>query len=75
VTKPGPDPLAPDMTVIQALSAAGGFAEWADTKHVLIIRREGGKETQFKFNYKEYTSGDKLGQNIVLKPGDTIVVP
>jgi polysaccharide export outer membrane protein len=75
VTKPGPYPLAPDMTVLQALSAAGGFAEWADTKHVLIIRREGGKETQFRFNYKEYTSGDNVGQNIVLKPGDTIVVP
>jgi polysaccharide export outer membrane protein len=75
VTKPGPYPLAPDMTVLQALSAAGGFAEWADTKHVLIIRREGGKETQFRFNYKEYTSGDNVGQNIVIKPGDTIVVP
>jgi polysaccharide export outer membrane protein len=75
VMKPGPYPLAPDMTVLQALSAAGGFAEWADTKHVVIIRKEGGKETQFKFNYKEFTSGDNLGQNIVLKPGDTIVVP
>jgi polysaccharide export outer membrane protein len=75
VTRPGPYPLAPDMTVIQGLSAAGGFAEWGDTKHVLIIRREGGKETQFKFNYNEYTSGDNMGQNILLKPGDTIVVP
>ena len=43
--------------------------------HILIIRREGGKETQIKFNYKEYTSGDNPGQNILLKPGDTIVVP
>jgi polysaccharide export outer membrane protein len=75
VAKPGPYPLAPDMTVIQALAAAGGFAEWADTKHVLIIRREGGKETQFKFNYNGYTSGDNLRQNILLRPGDTIVVP
>jgi polysaccharide export outer membrane protein len=75
VTRPGPYPLAPGMTVLQALAAAGGFGEWADTKHVLIIRREGRKETQFKFNYKEYTSGDNPGQNIQLKPGDTIVVP
>jgi polysaccharide export outer membrane protein len=75
VKKPGTCPLAPEMSVLQALSAAGGFTEWADTKHVLIIRREGGKETQFKFNYNEYTSGDNTGQNILLKPGDTIVVP
>jgi polysaccharide export outer membrane protein len=75
VTKPGPYPLAPGMTVMQALSAAGGFAEWADTKNILIVRREGGKETQLRFNYKEFTSGERLEQNIALMPGDTLVVP
>jgi polysaccharide export outer membrane protein len=63
------------MTVMQALSAAGGFAEWADPKNILIIRKEGGKETHLRFNYKEFTSGENLQQNILLKPGDTIVVP
>ena len=75
LTRPGPYPLAPGMTVMQALSAAGGFAEWADTKNIMIIRREGGKEIQLRFNYKEFTSGERLEQNIVLKPGDTLVVP
>jgi polysaccharide export outer membrane protein len=75
LTRPGPYPLAPGMTVMQALSAAGGFTEWADTKNILIVRREGGKETQLRFNYKEFTAGEKLEQNILLKPGDTIVVP
>jgi polysaccharide export outer membrane protein len=75
LTRPGPYPLAPGMTVMQALSAAGGFAEWADNKNIIIIRREGGKETQLRFNYKEFTSGEKLEQNILLKPGDTLVVP
>jgi polysaccharide export outer membrane protein len=67
--------LAPGMTVMQALSAAGGFAEWADQKNILIVRREGGKETQLRFNFKEFTAGEKLEQNILLKPGDTLVVP
>ena len=75
LTRPGPMALAPGMTVMQALSAAGGFAEWADPKNILIVRREGGKETQLRFNYKEYTSGENLQQNILLKPGDTLVVP
>jgi len=75
LTRPGPYPLAPGMTVMQALSAAGGFAEWADPKNIMIIRREGGKEIQLRFNYKEFTSGERLEQNIVLKPGDTLVVP
>jgi polysaccharide biosynthesis/export protein len=75
VTKPGPYPLAPDMTVVQALSAAGGFAQWADNKNIVIIRREGGKETQIKFNYRDFIGGRNLAQNILLQPGDTIVVP
>ena len=75
LTRPGPIVLAPGMTVMQALSAAGGFTEWADTKNILIVRKEEGKETQLRFNYKEFTSGEKLEQNILLKPGDTLVVP
>ena len=71
----GPYPLAPDMTVLQALSTARGFAEWAETKNILIIRREGGKEVRIHFNYKEFISGENVEQNVVLKPNDTIVVP
>jgi polysaccharide export outer membrane protein len=72
---PGPYPLEPDMTVIQALSTAGGFAEWADTEKIRVIRRKGGTEVQYKFDYKDYISGKKMEQNIVLEPNDTIVVP
>ena len=75
VGRQGPFPLVPNMTVLQALSTAGGFAEWADEKRVLIIRREGDKEVQIRFNYKDYISGKNLDQNILLKPNDTIVVP
>lgn len=75
LNRPGPYPLGPNMTVLQALSAAGGFAEWADKKNILIVRREGNKEVQFHFNYKEYVAGKEIEQNIVLKPNDTIVVP
>ena len=75
VNTPGPYPLAPDMTVLQALSTAGGFAEWADTKNIMIVRRQGGKDIQLHFNHKKFISGKDLKQNILLKPNDTIVVP
>jgi polysaccharide export outer membrane protein len=75
LSRPGPYPLAHDMTVLQALSTAGGFAEWADTKNILIIRREKQKEIQIRFNYKDFISGERIEQNILLKPYDTIVVP
>ncbi|MFP4035952.1 MAG: polysaccharide biosynthesis/export family protein [Desulfobacteraceae bacterium] len=75
VNSPGPYPLAPDMTVLQALSTAGGFAEWADEEQILIIRRKGSDEKQIKFNYKDFISGKNPEQNILLEPYDTIVVP
>jgi len=75
VNRPGPYPLEANMTILQALSTAGGFAQWADEKNVLIIRREGEKEIQIPFNYKDFIGGKNPEQNIILKPGDTIVVP
>lgn len=75
LTRPGPYPLAPNMTVLEALSAAGGFAEWADEKNIIIVRHEKGKEVQLRFNYKDFVAGKNLKQNILLRPNDTIVVP
>jgi polysaccharide biosynthesis/export protein len=75
VGRPGPYPLTSGMTILQALSTAGGFTEWADQKNIVIVRRQAGKEIQIPFNYKEFTSGQNLERNIMLQPGDTIVVP
>ena len=75
INSPGPYPLAPDMTVLQALSTAGGFTEWADTKYVMVVRRINKKETMYRFNYQDFIEGKNLEQNILLEPGDTIVVP
>lgn len=75
LNRPAPYPLMPGMTVLQALSTAGGLAEWADEKNILIIRREGARDLQLRFNYKDYLSGKNLEQNILLKPNDTVLVP
>ena len=75
LNQPGPYPLAPDMTVLQALSTAGGFTEWAETKYIMIVRRTGGNDVMYRFNYDEFISGKNLSQNILLEPNDTIVVP
>jgi hypothetical protein len=39
------------------------------------MRNEGGQTKTFPFDYKNVANGKKPGQNIVLKPGDTVVVP
>lgn len=74
-SRPGAYPLLPNMTVLQALSGAGGFTQFANSSKVRILRMENGKQVSFNFNYKEVILGKNIDQNIVLKPGDSIVVP
>jgi len=75
MTRPGAYPLLPGMTVLQALSSAGGFTPFANSKKIYVLRSEGGKQQKFPFNYKEVIKGKNTEQNIVLKAGDQIVVP
>jgi polysaccharide biosynthesis/export protein len=74
VTRSGAFTLLPNMTVLQALSGAGGFTQFANLKGIYVSRLENGRQVKYHFNYKEVLNG-QAGQNIVLKPGDTIVVP
>jgi polysaccharide export outer membrane protein len=75
VTKAGAYPLVPNMTVLQALSSAGGFTQFANAKNIYVLRVENGKQNKFPFNYRDVVKGRNSEQNILLKPGDTIVVP
>jgi polysaccharide biosynthesis/export protein len=66
--------LLPDMTVLQALAGAG-FSQFANTKGIYILRNENGTQKRYPVNYKKLVKGQAPEQNILLKPGDTIVVP
>jgi polysaccharide export outer membrane protein len=74
VTHTGAMALLPHMTVLQALASAG-FTQFANLKAIYLLRTENGQETKVRFNYKEAIKGHGTQQNIVLKPGDTLVVP
>ena len=75
VYKPGPYPLTQPTTVMQLIAMAGGLREYANSKKIVIMRTENGKPIRLPFNYKDIIEGKNLTQNIVLKPGDTVVVP
>src|SRR5262245_29946174 len=75
VGKPGPYLLTGPTTVLQLIAVAGGLSEFADSKKIVILRTDGGKQTSYPFNYKNVASGKNLNQNIDLKPGDTVIVP
>jgi len=75
VAKPGVYPLTGPTTVLQAISMVGGVLEYADSKNIIIMRTENGRPVNYRFNYKDVIRQKNLKQNILLKPGDTIVVP
>jgi polysaccharide biosynthesis/export protein len=54
---------------------AGGMGDFAKKNKIVVMRTENGVTKSFKFNYKEVLNGQNLQQNILLKPGDTIIVP
>jgi polysaccharide export outer membrane protein len=75
VKTPGVLRLRTETTIAQAISMVGGFTDWASQSKIIIIRREDGKEKRFTVNYKKIISGKDLKSNIILKSGDTIIVP
>ena len=75
VTRAGAYPLLPGMTVLQALSSAGGPTQYARLQKIYVLREGEGGQTKFPFNYKEFLKGRNPEQNVALKVGDTIVVP
>jgi polysaccharide biosynthesis/export protein len=74
VNKPGAYPLAGNDTVLQLLTRAGGLGIFADRSNVKVVRREGEKVTEYIVDYDAIVKGD-VKQDILLRPGDRIIVP
>jgi polysaccharide biosynthesis/export protein len=75
VVHPGAFPLLPDMTVLQAIASAGGIGQFAKDKDIYILRTVGAHQERYPFNYRDVIKGKHPEQNILLKPGDNVVVP
>ena len=75
VAKPASYPLTNEMTALQLIALAGGVLEYADSSNIVIIRNEAGQTHYLKFNYKDVVKQKNVQQNVMLKPGDTVVVP
>jgi polysaccharide export outer membrane protein len=66
--------MTPGMTVLQAIASAGGLTDYANTKKIYILRDEPGNHQKITVRYKEALKGNNE-LNLVVKSGDTIVVP
>ncbi len=76
VNRPGEYPINRYVDVMQALSMAGGMTPFASVNSIIILRRdEQGQQKAIEFEYGDVEDGDDLEQNIILKPGDVVVVP
>ena len=70
IEHPGNYALNAPTKVLQALVKAGGFKDYANTSKIVVKRGEQSLE----FNYKEVIKGKALEQNVLLEPGDIIIV-
>lgn len=75
VNQPGVFDVKREINVLQAISLAGGFTEWANKRNIKLFRKHGGVEQVIKINYNKIVSGEHPELNIPLLPGDNIVVP
>ena len=75
VQRPGEFPASRFVDVVQALSMAGGTTPFAQLDNIKILRREGTTQQAISFSYSDVAAGKRLQQNIVLEPGDTVLVP
>ncbi len=72
VNAPGAFPIRSNTTVLQAISMAGGFAEWATPDKIVLVRQEAGREKHYRINYDKIVSG--AAPDIYLHKNDRLIV-
>ena len=62
-------------TLLQVISLAGGFTPYAKKSDIVVIRNNGKRDQRISLSYERILSGKNPEQNLILEPGDTVVVP
>jgi polysaccharide export outer membrane protein len=75
VARSGQIPLIRQMRVVEAIATMGGFNSWAKKDRIKIMRQVDGKMVEYIFDYGAFTAGKAPDSNLLLHPGDTVVVP
>ena len=74
IKKPGVYPFTGSDTVLQLVTLAGGLTIFAKRADIRVVRRNGKKVTEYIVDYDAILKGD-FQQDIMLRPGDRIIVP
>jgi len=74
VKTPGRYEIKSAATVLEMIALAQGFTDFASRDRIVILRQENGESKRIPFNYRKVAAGDEQA-NLVVQPGDIIVVP
>lgn len=79
VARPGIYYLDYPINLVQVVARCGGFTEWAKSEVSLVRKKVGYNKRLFKknklsFDYEEFLDGDKIEKNVLIEPGDIIIV-
>ena len=75
VARSGQIPLTRQMRVLEAIATMGGFNTWAKKDRIKVIRKIEGDTVEYVFSFGAYAAGKAPESNLLLRPGDTVVVP
>jgi len=75
VNSPGVYKIGGESRLLEVITLAGGLNIVADPNRILIIRKQNGVEKYYQVNYAAILDGEDIKQNIIIYPGDSIVVP
>ena len=75
VARSGQIPLTRQMRVVEAIATMGGFNAWAKRDRIKILRKNGNETIEYVFSFGAFASGKAPESNLLLRPGDTVVVP
>jgi polysaccharide biosynthesis/export protein len=75
VTRPQSIPYRDGLTVLDAVLAVGGLGPFAAGNRAKVVRVEGGKTKEIKIKVSSLVNDGDMKQNVVLQPGDVIVIP
>jgi protein involved in polysaccharide export with SLBB domain len=73
VAKPGNYPLTAGMTIIDAISAAGGLSSLASGNHTIVTRRVDGKLQRYTIEVEKIIEG--TAEDFALQDSDIVYVP
>lgn len=75
IEREGQVELERNMRLIEAIAAMGGLTPFAKRRRIRVLRNEGTRQVEYRFDYEAFLNGAAPASNLLLEPGDTIIVP